>query len=170
VGTVVPLGRLTAAQGAALADAVMRRAHSASAPHHNTGAPHHDTGATPDGEVLITPWRSVVLPDLAPADVDETAARLRSVGLVTDPGSPWVGVTACAGRPGCAKALADVRTDAANTATSAGGRVHWIGCERGCGRPTGPHVEVRATAGGYLVDGTPAHNLADMITAARRSL
>jgi precorrin-3B synthase len=147
VGAVVPLGRLTAAQGAALADVVQC-----------------------GGELLVTPWRSVVVPDLAPADVDGAAARLRSVGLVTDPGSPWVGVTACAGRPGCAKALADVRADATRTPGEPGGRVHWIGCERACGRPTGAHVEVRATADGYLVNGHPAHDLGEAVTAARRSL
>jgi precorrin-3B synthase len=76
--------------------------------------------------------------------------------MVFDENSPWVWVTACAGRPGCGRALADVRADAATAvltgALPAGGaRQHWAGCERRCGRPVGPVVDVIATAGGYRV-------------------
>ncbi len=171
VAAVVPLGRLTAAQVTALATAGPNRALRPAGP--APGGPNAAATAGPDptpagnaaatagpdhtseGDVLVTPWRTVVVTDLAPGDVDETVARLRSVGLVTDPASPWVGVTTCAGQPGCAKALADVRSDAANTRTEPGKPVHWIGCERACGRPKADHVEVLATPDGYLVDGLP---------------
>lgn len=89
--------------------------------------------------VRITPWRSVVVPTTA------------ETGLVTDPGSPWLGVTACAGRPGCAKSLADVRADAARWVVQRVGRVpvHWSGCARRCGKPAGRVVEMIATGDGY---------------------
>nr|WP_042198775.1 hypothetical protein [Kibdelosporangium sp. MJ126-NF4]CEL23552.1 Cobalamin biosynthesis protein CobG [Kibdelosporangium sp. MJ126-NF4]CTQ89166.1 Cobalamin biosynthesis protein CobG [Kibdelosporangium sp. MJ126-NF4] len=90
--------------------------------------------------VRLTPWRSVVLPDIdVPAD------------LVTDPSSPWHGVTACAGRPGCAKSLADVRADATAWIRTRkdSGPVHWSGCERRCGKPAGQVVEMIATGNGY---------------------
>lgn len=92
--------------------------------------------------VRLTPWRSVVVP--APADLTGT-------GLVTDPDSPWQGVTACAGRPGCSKALADVRADAAEWVKTRRGTtpVHWSGCERRCGRPAGHVVEMIAIGDGY---------------------
>ncbi len=98
--------------------------------------------------VRLTPWRSVVVPG-----GDREALRLGD--LVTDPASPWHGVTACTGRPGCAKSLSDVRGDAARW-VRAGSRtddlpVHWAGCERRCGRPTGPVVDVVATGDGYDV-------------------
>ncbi|WP_426511541.1 precorrin-3B synthase [Dactylosporangium sp. McL0621] len=114
---VVPLGLLTAAQSAALAAAAE--------------------------EIIVTPWRTVVVP--APAMPDAVAS-----GLVADPASPWAGVTACAGRPGCAKALADVRADA-RAAVAAGTHepAHWVGCERRCGAPKGRHVEMLATGAGY---------------------
>jgi len=102
------------------------------------------------GAVRVTPWRSVVLPAAVPAD------GLRDVGLVTTPDSPWDGVTACAGRPGCAKALADVRADARSIMPEMprdGRRVHWSGCERRCGKPAGEFVDVVAIGNGYLVDG-----------------
>jgi len=124
---VVPLGRLTADQA--------------------------DLVAGTAADLQLTPWRSVVLPDLA----DGTDAdRLTDAGLVLDPESAWLRVTACAGRPGCAKSLADVRADAsaavaAGALPAAGARQHWAGCERRCGRPRGQVVDVVATGTGYRI-------------------
>ncbi|GAA3303514.1 precorrin-3B synthase [Dactylosporangium vinaceum] len=112
----VPLGLLTAPQSAALSAL---------------------------GEIIVTPWRTVVVPAAAMADAVES-------GLVADPASPWAGVTACAGRPGCAKSLADVRADArAAVAAGTAEPAHWVGCERRCGAPKGRHVEMLATPAGY---------------------
>ncbi|MET9275694.1 precorrin-3B synthase [Kribbella sp. NPDC003557] len=99
-------------------------------------------------EVRITPWRSVVVP--------VGAAGLEDVGLITSPDSVWEGVTACTGKPGCAKALADVRADAGRLVPGMrrdDRRVHWSGCERRCGKPSGVFVDVLAVGDGYLVDG-----------------
>jgi precorrin-3B synthase len=125
----VPLGRLTAGQADLLA-------------------------ATAVADLQNTPWRSVALPDLPDASA---AASLERAGLILDPRHPWLAVTACAGRPGCAKSLADVRADAASavatgTLPGGGARQHWAGCERRCGRPRGELVDVVATAAGYRVD------------------
>ncbi|MFI6321109.1 precorrin-3B synthase [Nonomuraea sp. NPDC050556] len=122
---VPPLGRLSPAHVRALAD-------------------------TTD-HVRLTPWRTVVLVDLPPEEAAHVAAHLEAAGLVTDPSSPWVGVTACTGSPGCAKSLADVQQDAARwtptrpTTTP----VHWSGCERRCGLPKGQVTQLIATADGY---------------------
>jgi precorrin-3B synthase len=107
-------------------------------------------------ELQVTPWRSVAVPDLAPADAARTTAGLTAAGLVLDPGSPWLRVTACTGLPGCAKSLADVRADAATALAAAalpagGARQHWAGCERRCGRPRGEVVDVVSTPAGYRV-------------------
>ncbi|WP_410571332.1 precorrin-3B synthase [Amycolatopsis sp. cmx-4-61] len=91
------------------------------------------------GTALVTPWKSVVLPDV-PADV---FARL---GFGGEP----LGTTACIGRPGCAKSRADVRADAL---FRPGLRAHFSGCERRCGKPSQSHVDVVAEAGGYRIDG-----------------
>jgi precorrin-3B synthase len=127
---VVPLGRLTAGQAELLARLA--------------------------DEVQLTPWRSVVVPDLAEDAVDDAAVALHRTGMVFDADSAWTRVTACAGRPGCAKSLADVRADAARavadgTLPAGGARQHWAGCERRCGRPRGEVVDVVATGTGYRV-------------------
>ncbi|MFC6082000.1 precorrin-3B synthase [Sphaerisporangium aureirubrum] len=132
---VVPLGRLTVPQAEALAA----------------------VPAAPDGPALrLTPWRTVVVLDLTAARADEVARVLAGTGLVCDPASPWAGVSACTGRPGCAKALADVRHDVTRWVsgrTGPGGPpVHWSGCERRCGLPRGPVLQYVATGTGYRVE------------------
>ncbi|HEY4459308.1 MAG TPA: precorrin-3B synthase [Pseudonocardiaceae bacterium] len=100
----------------------------------------------------VTPWRSVVLLKLT--DLESTERAMRRAGLVTSGTSPWFGVSSCAGRPGCAKALRDVQADArawAANAVSGGPTVHWSGCARRCGRPSGTVVDVLATETGYAV-------------------
>ncbi|MBW6436039.1 precorrin-3B synthase [Actinoplanes hulinensis] len=115
-------------------------------------------------QLVVTPWRGVIVADLTPSAAPGWAGRLAAAGLAVAADSPWSGVTACAGRPGCAKSLADVRADATVTARFVDGLpVHWVGCARACGSPSGPHVRVEATADGYLVARTdgdrsgPAH-------------
>ena len=125
---IAPLGRLTAAQLTWVAERLGQRV------------------------ARITPWRSVVLPDL-----EDAAGVLREaavLGFGTDDGSPWLRVTACAGRPGCASALADVQADAAGFAARWPGRiVHVSGCGRHCGRPVATEIDVTATSEGYHVAG-----------------
>ncbi|MEU5546704.1 precorrin-3B synthase [Streptomyces sioyaensis] len=124
------------------------------------------------GALRLTPWRGIVLPGLPAGSAASRLSALAAAGLITDPDSPWHRLGACTGRPGCAKSLTDVRTDAA-AAVAAGARVpdaiavpdglpvHWSGCERRCGHPHGAWVDVRATGEGYRVavvrpDTTPA--------------
>lgn len=124
-----PLGRLTTAQWRRLA------------------------GLT--GRVRLTPWRGVIVPGLPARTAVQELAGLAEAGLITAPDDPWRSVTACTGRPGCAKSRADVRADAHTVVARAPGPqhqlpVHWSGCERRCGHPRGTAwVDVVATEAGY---------------------
>jgi precorrin-3B synthase len=103
-------------------------------------------GRTGSGTAKITPWRSVLLPT-----TDVSGAGEAGFGL--DVASRWYRVSACAGQPGCAKALADVQSEAARTADTwhaKGVGVHFSGCGRRCGRPVGTVVDVIATEDGYV--------------------
>ncbi|MCW2936739.1 MAG: cobG [Actinomycetia bacterium] len=125
---LAPLGRLTVAQVGWLADHAGGRA------------------------ARVTPWRSVVLPDQA--DAAEVLREAAGLGFGVDASSPWLRVTACAGQPGCARALADVQADALSLAARWPGRtVHVSGCARHCGRPAATEVDVTATSEGYQVAG-----------------
>nr|WP_239062845.1 hypothetical protein [Streptomyces sp. SID13031] len=148
----VPLGVLTAEQAAALLElAEHPQAATLGEP---AGRSQVAAPGGAGGQLRVTPWRSVVV---RVVDADAAVERLTGVGLVLEAGSPWNGVTSCAGRPGCGKALADVRGDARRVVPGWGGGgrvVHWSGCERRCGRPGGEFVDVLALAGGgYAVDG-----------------
>ncbi len=97
----------------------------------------------------VTPWRSVVLANASESLID-AATRL---GFGVTPDTPWSSVSACAGKPGCANALADVQIDAAAAIERWPGRVvHWSGCERHCGRPAHADIDVTATADGYRIE------------------
>lgn len=139
-----PLGRLNATQVAALASL--------------------------DRPLRLTPWRTLLLPGISEDEAETRLSELDSAGFVVDPAAPLAGVTACTGRPGCAKSLADVRSDAVRTARPGALPVHWAGCSRRCGRPAGPGVEVLATEAGYEVGGEPAGELSAALDAARRAV
>ena len=67
-------------------------------------------------------------------------------------------MSACAGRPGCAKALADVRADA-RAGLAAGRfteRVHLSGCARRCGPPAARTARSSPTPKGSTPGGRPA--------------
>jgi precorrin-3B synthase len=116
----VRLGRVTATQAAALDHALEAAG----------GAP-----------LAVTPWRTLLVD--GPVD----AAALTAAEFVLDAASPWRGVSACTGRPGCAKSRADVQADAHRVVDDTL-PVHWVGCSRHCGRPAGRHVLVEATGEG----------------------
>ncbi|SCG07343.1 precorrin-3B synthase, partial [Streptomyces sp. Ncost-T6T-2b] len=131
IGVDVPLGRLTPAQWRLLTETARR---------------HGD-------ELRLTPWRGIVVP--GPFTHDEAVEVLRTLdaaGLITAPDSPWAGVGACIGHPGCAKSLSDVRAEA-GAAVGPVGRlpVYWSGCERRCGHPHGEWIDVVATPDGHRI-------------------
>ncbi|MFH9295370.1 cobalamin biosynthesis protein CobG [Streptomyces sp. NPDC017520] len=127
----VPLGQLSATQWRLLTDTARRYGN----------------------ELRLTPWRGIVIP--GPFAHDEAAEALRTLdaaGLITAPDSPWTGVGACIGHPGCAKSLSDVRAEA-GAAVGPVGRlpVYWSGCERRCGHPHGEWIDVVVTPDGHRI-------------------
>ncbi|MGY2010366.1 precorrin-3B synthase [Nocardia gipuzkoensis] len=125
--------------------------------------------------ILVTPWRSLVVTDLAEGAAEQVVRVLAPMGLIFDADSPWLLVSACAGQPGCTKSRTDVRADAADavgtgrvlpgvadpagvprtmpaTDVAVTGRQHWSGCDRRCGRPQGDVTDIVATDEGYRID------------------
>lgn len=99
---------------------------------------HHLAPECGSGGVVVTPWRSVLIPGAADR-LDELAAA----GLVTALGSVWQTLTACYGKP-CNNALVDTRDIAWAVARQHPEAfpelVHLSGCDRVCGEPGGQHV------------------------------
>ena len=122
---VVPLGRLTQAQVGAVAAAA----------------------ALGSAELVVTPWHGLVLADLPLAvgsdELTDLAMSLAAAGLPSAADSGWIGVTACTGAPGCARAAGPTASVAARIAASVNvGPVHVVACERRCGAPAVAHQEV----------------------------
>ncbi|WP_392394073.1 precorrin-3B synthase [Paraburkholderia caledonica] len=87
-----------------------------------------------DGTLRITPWQSVLLPDIQTHAVPVVLAALNALGLACDCAEAITHLIACAGSTGCAKGLADTKADALNLAKRlpAGVDVHLSGCPRSC--------------------------------------
>jgi precorrin-3B synthase len=108
-----------------------------------------------DAPMIITPWRSVLVCDLDAGVADAALRVLAPMGLVFDENSPWLGVSACTGSPGCEHSAADVRADATRAATDASTlHRHFVGCERACGSPPAGEVLI-ATGDGYRLRTAP---------------
>lgn len=149
VCALTPLGQLEADQAAAVIAAA-------------------ELSAAGLGELRITPWRRLVIRDLELPAALAARELLASVGLVVTPGTSWSRVTACAGRPGCAKSLSDVHADARRFAAEAapsGPAVHLAGCQRGCGTPSGEVVQLIATGQGYEARGAQLYTATDRAAA-----
>lgn len=104
--------------------------------------PHLDALASCTDRVGITPWRSLVIENGAAA-----LRHLAAAGLMTSAESPWVRLHACTGSPGCAKSTVDTRSLARRLAPRLPVGllpVHVSGCERRCGTPTTPFVDLLA--------------------------
>ncbi|MBW3085966.1 hypothetical protein KEM60_02177 [Austwickia sp. TVS 96-490-7B] len=92
------------------------------------------------GDVIVTPWRSLVIPKVSGRLLD-----LEQAGLVTDEMSAWARVAACTGAPGCARADLDTRAFARELVSKIDGdgrTVYISACERRCGAPSGDYVDL----------------------------
>lgn len=97
-----------------------------------------------DADVVVTPWRSLVVR----GSVDPDA--LAAAGLDTHPDSVWSRLTACVGAPYCRRTdtpTIDLATKAAHGADTSLERTHVVGCDRACGKPTEAHRLVVAPRG-----------------------
>jgi sulfite reductase beta subunit-like hemoprotein len=89
-----------------------------------------------------------------PAAAPLIERQLRTIGLVLQSDSGWVGLSACVGLGRCPRARIDVRGAAAARAAVRGpGAVaeHWTACDRRCGELPGQPIAVTAGPDGVAV-------------------
>lgn len=114
-----------------------------------------------DGTLRMTPWQSVLLPDIATHAVAAAINGLTELGLATDPVQAITRVIACAGSTGCAKSFADTKGDALRLAPRlpADVDVHLSGCPRSCAAAhCAPYTLLAVAPGSYDLyrrDGQP---------------
>jgi precorrin-3B synthase len=116
VGGVTPLGRLDPAMLNAIAQLA------------------DDFG---DGSLRLTPWQSLLLPNIAAADAPAVLAGLQAAGLLCSADQALAQIVACTGSSDCAKGLADTKGDARLLAgqlqrNGVSRGVHLSACQRSC--------------------------------------
>ena len=90
-----------------------------------------------DGSLRLTPWQSLLLPNIALERAAEVSRRLHDLGLLCEPNVPLARMVACTGSSGCGKGLADTKSDALQLADmlqahGPAASVHLSGCARSC--------------------------------------
>jgi precorrin-3B synthase len=112
-GFGLPYGQIEAATLAALADLAERHG---------------------DGTLRTTPWRALLIVNVAESDTVALAARAEALGLITDAADPRRAIAACPGKPACGNATVETRADAAHLALrgTLAPLVHVSGCAKGC--------------------------------------
>ncbi|MEO4047310.1 precorrin-3B synthase [Pseudomonas sp. CAU 1711] len=109
-----PLGRLQAEQLQALAELAE---------------------AEGSGELRLTPWQGLLLPDVRAERQARVAEAMQGIGLLLDARAPLARMLACSGSAGCARAEADTKADARRLAERLApgcAQVHLSGCPRSC--------------------------------------
>ena len=116
----------------------------------------HLASAFGDGEVRLTPWRSLLIAGVTQGDAQSLCEELRGLGLVVDRTDPALRVVACAGSTGCPSGFTDAQADGHRL-------IEMLRTER---LPDGPSVHVsgcakRCAAGnrtfGVTLEGGPSH-------------
>ncbi len=120
LGGVPPLGRIGPAMMRGLADLAA-----------------HVAG----GEIRMTPWQSVLLPNIDESALPEAQERLEELGFVTRPDRTLAATITCAGSAGCKSGHTDTKADALALANAIDGwgtlifGIHLTGCAKSCAAP-----------------------------------
>jgi precorrin-3B synthase len=96
-----------------------------------------------EAEVRLTPWRSIVIPNIPHQRAPRALRKLEQLGLAVDGADPALSVVACAGSTGCPSSFTDTQRDARAfvetlraTPIRAGFSVHFSGCSKRCADST----------------------------------
>jgi precorrin-3B synthase len=107
------------------------------------------------GELRLTPWQGLLLPNIPMPQVPRVQQELRALGLLLDAREPLSQLLACSGSAACAKGLADTKADARQLAGllragRARPQVHLSGCPRSCAAAhTAPFTLLAQPGGRY---------------------
>ena len=90
-----------------------------------------------DGTIRLTPWQSILLPNVAAGRGVVALSALGALGFAIGAKEPFAGLVACAGSQGCDRAMADVKADGLRLADAlrAAGiapDLHLSGCAKSC--------------------------------------
>ncbi len=107
-----------------------------------------------NGILRMTPWQSVLLPEVSRDDATAALTDLVSLGLGADPEQPLATMISCSGSAGCGSALAATQADGLKLAALLDGEadippIHMSGCSKSCASPSARPVTLVATSTGH---------------------
>lgn len=107
------------------------------------------------GELRLTPWQSVLLPNIPTNQTLTVLESIKLLELSTDP--IHSAIVACAGKPGCAASETHTQTDAIALIEQLKHsiNIHITGCTKGCAQPSPAEVTLLGTT----VDGVEAYSV-----------
>ncbi len=124
-----------------------------------------DALAQASDTVVLTPWRSVVVPGVG--HDPEVAKAFTASGLTTEAGSAWDMLSACVGAPSCRRTHVQTMALAREAVVElplTARRVHVSGCDRRCGAPAQEHIDVIAPTSALGIVSAAAPPVAKMPT------
>lgn len=104
-------------------------------------------------EIRLTPWQSLLLPNIPTAKVKEIIPLLENLGLSPFVNQPQGGVVACAGKPFCGSAITQTQLHARTLIQYLQERVkldypvniHLTGCPKSCAQPSPAEITLLGT-------------------------
>ncbi|PZV11027.1 MAG: precorrin-3B synthase [Leptolyngbya sp.] len=143
IGISLPLGQLTAAQILGLVQL---------------------SETSGSGDLRLTPWQTMLLPDIPNERVNDVVQTLASLGLFVSSDRPDSAIAACAGKPGCAASATETQTHAIALINHLNQQlrlecpvnIHLTGCKKSCAQPSPAEITLLGTTfeqAGAIVEG-----------------
>jgi ferredoxin-nitrite reductase len=93
-----------------------------------------------DGTLRLTPWQTVIVPNISTSQIASVQQRIKDLDLSTDATHPRSAMVACSGTVGCKAAMTDTQHHAKVMAThlercialDSPLNIHFSGCEKSC--------------------------------------
>ena len=107
-----------------------------------------------DASLRLTPWQSLLLPNVRQEDAPSVTRHLKGLGFLVDADEPLTQLVACTGSSGCSKGLSDTKADARllgalRQSRRSQDQVHLTGCARSCACAHTAPVTLLASSNGH---------------------
>ncbi|BAU14375.1 unnamed protein product [Leptolyngbya sp. NIES-3755] len=107
------------------------------------------------GELRLTPWQSILLPNIPTVHTSIVLTKIQSLELSTNPIDS--AIVACAGKPGCASSETHTQSHALELMhlLDRSINIHMTGCSKGCAQPSPAEITLLGTT----IQGVEAYSL-----------
>ncbi|MGG6265670.1 precorrin-3B synthase [Leptolyngbya sp. AN03gr2] len=107
------------------------------------------------GELRLTPWQSILLPNISTVQTSTVLTAIKSLDLSADPIDS--AIVACAGKPGCAASETHTQSHALELMhlLDRSINIHMTGCSKGCAQPSPAEITLLGTT----IQGVEAYSL-----------